>query len=634
MRTAMVTTFARAAPALALLAACASGADATRDAGPFADAGSGGGDAGGSGADAGDCPATCDVTFRYPSGGETSVEVRGDFKPDGWQAGVPMTRAGGEWTATVAIANGADVQYKFVIDGGDWREDPANPDRVPDGFGGWNSLVHVACGMCGTSTEFDWRDGVMYFVLLDRFRNGDFSNDVSVPGVEPAADYAGGDLAGLLQAVEEGYFTDLGVNVLWLSAPFDNADVAGWGDDGHLYSAYHGYWPRDLGVVDPRAGDLALLKTVVAAARARGIRIVLDYVMNHVHETSPIYAMHPEWFWPLDDCVCGEGCSWDADPDRLRCWFRSYLPDFDFRHPAARAFSVGNALWWIDELGIDGYRLDAVKHIETSWLTDLRAGLFGRRFYLVGETYTGDRGLIKAYVDPATMLDGQFDFPLRAVAVRTLLMRQGGMGDLDAFLASNDGYYGPGAIMGTFIGNHDLPRVIHLAEDPPLFGEWDSGKSRAWWNQPQAPAAREPYERLALGFTLLMTIPGLPLVYYGDEIGLAGGGDPDNRRVMPWGPLGEHQAWLKARLGALAKIRAAHPALRRGKRTTLAVTHDVYVYEMAAFGDRVVVALNRGDAPNAAPNVPAGAWRDLLADAVVASPPVVPARGALVLVPE
>lgn len=592
------------------------------------------------GPDAGcDQPATCSVEFRYPKGSEGSCSLRGDFAADGWSAGVAMTAAGSEWTATLELPNGAAVQYKFVLDGSTWIPDPGTSEVVADGFGGVNSVAHVQCGSCAPAA-FDWRDGVMYFVLVDRFRNGDPLNDDPVDGVEGPANYAGGDLQGVKDAIDEGYFDGLGVNVLWLSAPIDNADGAGLGDDGHLYSGYHGYWPSQLDQTESRVGSLAILREVVDAAHARGLRVVLDYVMNHVHQESPVYAAHPDWFWPLDGCVCGQGCSWDADPDRVRCWFRDYLPDFDFSNPAARAFSVDNALWWIAQTGIDGYRLDAVKHIDAAWLYDLRDRLIlevekGEQvFYLVGETYTNDANLIRSYVNPAELLDGQFDFPMRAQVARTLLMRQGTMWDLDGFLAWNEAFYGAGAVMGTFIGNHDLPRAIHLAEDTPQFGEWDSGKNRAWWNQPGAPANAAPYQRLALAFALLMTLPGVPLVYYGDELGLAGAGDPDNRRAMPWTGLGADPLWLRDRLSRLTAIRAAHPALRRGVRQTVGVSNDVYVYKMTSAGDEVFVALNRGDAAAPIPSLPAGSYHELVEDATVTAPATLPARSAWILVAE
>ncbi|MBI2896854.1 MAG: hypothetical protein HYY06_25070 [Deltaproteobacteria bacterium] len=627
-------------PFACVAAACATGAGGSDSGGPAQDAGA---DAEAEGRDAagrdsgGDPCASCEVEFSLAGEGRTSAELRGDFRADGWEVGVPMVQSGDRFVATLDLEDGQVVHYKFLVNGGEWIEDPENPDREPDGYGGYNSVRRVSCGCDAPPTSFDWRDAVMYFVLLDRFLDGDPANDSAVAEVEAVANYRGGDLEGVRQKIEDGYFTDLGVNALWLSSPVDNADRAGVGEDGRSYAAYHGYWPTRMDEVEPRVGDLDLLRAVVDAAHAADLKIVLDYVMNHVHQDSPVYADHPDWFWPLDGCVCGYGCSWDAEPERLRCWFRDYLPDFDFRNADARAFSVGNAIQWIRDTGIDGYRLDAVKHIEDSWLTDLRAQTGAevetddRHFYMIGETFTGDRDLMRRYVDPATKLDGQFDFPLRAQVARTILMRLDRMADLDAFLGGNADYYGAGAIMGTFLGNHDLPRAIHLAESSPQFGEWDSGKDRGWENQPSLPSSPDPFERVALAYTLLMTMPGVPLIYYGDEIGMSGAGDPDNRRPMQWEGLGADQEWLRDRISRLARIRADHPAARRGTRRPLGASNDVLVHEMSAGGDVLWVALNRSDSPAGADGLPAGEYRDLLGEADVTAPLSIPPRGGLVL---
>lgn len=619
---------------LLTLVACAGEYQGRTDGGP-------GGDAGltpDAGSDAGSCEeiAACPVTFRYPAAGVSTVELRGTYAPGGWETGLPLVQNGDWFEASVELADDQVVTYKFVVDGV-WVADPNNPDTVDDGFGAVNSRLVVACDDCPTAASFDWRDAVMYFVLVDRFHDFDPSNNDPI-GVEAAADFAGGDLAGVLAKIEEGYFDDLGVNVLWLTAPFDNADGAGIGTDGYYYSAYHGYWPSDLEAVESRIGDLADLEAVIAAAHARDLKVVLDYVMNHVHAESPLYSEHPDWFWPLEGCVCGDGCSWDDDYERKKCWFTPYLPDFDFTNTAARAWSVDNAVRWAKNLGLDGYRLDAVKHIETAWLTDLRTRLSaevtapGETFYLVGETFTGDKGLIKDYIDPATMLDGQFDFPLRAELARVILRRDGSMNDLVGFLDANDGFYGPGAVMGTFIGNHDLPRSIHLAEDTPLWGPWDGGRERAWTNLPGQPEYAAPYERLLVSYALLLTTPGMPLIYYGDEVGLAGAGDPDNRRFMPWSGLNNHQTWLRDQLARLIELRHQHPALRRGARTTVGVDTNVYVYRMADGAGDLYVALNRGDDQAGAPGLPAGDYTDLLSGAELTAPLDVPARSALILV--
>lgn len=639
----MRVAVALAALSFTALAACPAAQD---------DPGGGGGDDDPTG-DAGDMPdagvpdafptcedpqPTCSLTITF-QGSASTVVLRGDFADDGWTTGVPLTNDGGTWTATIPVNDEQVVVYKLVVDG-EWIPDPGNPRTSPDGFGGVNSVIRVDCDECPKPAPIDWRDAVLYFVMIDRFHNGDPTNDDPI-GVEAMADYQGGDLAGVIQKIEEGYFAELGVNALWLTSPLDNADGSGIGTDGYYYSGYHGYWPKDLEAVDDKVGTEEELKELVEVAHRHGLKVVIDYVMNHVHSESPIYVDNPGWFWPNSNgsggnCVCGSGCSWDDPLQRKRCWFTDYLPDLDFTNGDARRWSVQNAIAWAKRIGADGYRLDAVKHIEDEWLTDLRGRLTGeveedQVFYLVGETYTGDRDLIRYYVRPDTMLDGQFDFPLRARVLEHILRRSGSMGDLAGFLDDNATFYGDGAVMSTFIGNHDVPRSIHIAEDTPQFGDWDGGRDRAWSNQPQLPSSPNPFERVAVAYTLLMTTPGVPLIYYGDEVGLPGAGDPDNRRFMQWDGYSSNQTWLKDRLAKLIQVRNAHPALRHGTRTTLGSSSDVYTYRMSDGGESVFVALNRGDDAEGAVGLPAGTYRDLLTGETVTAPLSIPPRTGLVL---
>jgi glycosidase len=481
----------------------------------------------------------------------------------------------------------------------------------------------------------------MYFVMIDRFNNGDHSNDAPVAGVAHEGDYQGGDFVGVTQKIESGYFDDLGINTLWITSPLDNADNANPGSDGHMYSGYHGYWPGDLSKAESKLGTQEELQQLVDTAHAHHIQVLVDYVMNHVHDTSPIYAAHKNdgWFWPDDNgaggnCVCGGGCSWDTD--RTKCWFDTFLPDFNFGNADARRWSVDNAVQWAKKIGIDGFRLDAVKHIETSWLTDLRARIqaevaWDQPFYMVGETFDGDKGLIKSYVNPDTMLDGQFDFPLRGSILSTVLHRSGSMNDLAGFLSANDNFYGQGSVMSTFLGNHDVPRVIHHAEDTPVFDPWDGGKWAAWDNRPGLPNYRRPFERLVVAYTLIYALPGIPMIYYGDEFGMPGGGDPDNRKMMQWDNYTSDQTWLRDQIKALIHARNAHEALRRGTRTQLGVSQDVLTYKMATSGDTVIVVLNRGDADQSIPGLPSGTF----VNAITGQPftgSTVPARTSLLLV--
>ncbi|MEM6292624.1 MAG: alpha-amylase family glycosyl hydrolase [Myxococcota bacterium] len=585
----------------------------------------------------------CAHTFELADDGYQSVDVMGSFSPEGWEDGVPMLLDGDTWRATIPLPWGGDTEYRFRIDGSaDWVLDPTNDATAND-----NSLLGAT--MCELYTceptqigDFDWRDAVIYFVFVDRFLNGDPTNDGGV-GVPSETEWQGGDWAGVTQKIEEGYFEDLGVNVLWLSVPMDNTDAVGLGTDGRDYSAYHAYWPTDLNATEEHFGTMAELQQLIDTAHEHDLKVLFDYAMNHVHADAPVYAENPQWFWPNDngaggDCVCGSGCGWDG-ADGRRCWFTDYLPDFDFTNDAARDFSVSNALQWIADTGVDGFRLDAVKHIEDAWLLDLRERVTaevepetGEHFYMVGETFTGNVDTIAYYVN-ADMLDGQFDFPLRMEMARTVLMRQGSMSDLASFLDANDGRYGAG-IMSTFIGNHDIPRCIHLAEDAPLWDDpWAGGKDRAWENKPGTPTARSAFERLGNAFTILMTTPGAPLVYYGDEIGLGGAGDPDNRRFMQWDGYSDGQTFLFDHIAALTQLRADHPATRRGVRATLASTADTLTYSMTFGGDEVFVVINRADGSAAAGGLPDVTLTDELTGATVQGPSVdVPPRSAMVLV--
>jgi glycosidase len=526
----------------------------------------------------------------------------------------------------------ASVDRSIVADAGPDSSDGPSLDSVPTPDGP------------PPPPTFDWRESVMYFVLLDRFSDGDPTNNNPVNNAPKASNFQGGDLAGLLQKLKSGYFSSLGVNVLWLSSPVDApSGVVSSRFDGQLYTGYHGYWPRDLQKVERRLGDMQLLREVVNEAHKRGIRVLLDYVMNHVHQSSAVYANNKAWFSDFykaggGNCLCGDGCSWELDA--TRCWFDPFLPDFDFKQKAPRDFSVDNAIWWIRQTGIDGFRLDAVKHIETQWLTELRSRVQtsivkpNARFYMVGETFSGDKNAIKQYVNPSTMLDGQFDFPLRVALVKTILMRHGSFADLDRELTTSATFYGPGALMTNFLGNHDVPRSIHFAENTPLWSDpWNSGKDRAWDNQPGEITSAAAFERLSLGFTVLFAIPGIPLIYYGDEIGLSGAGDPDNRRMMQWNHYSNAQTKLRSHISKLGELRKRKTCLSRGSRRTLIANNDVFVYEMSDANCTVIVAINRTDNAQTV-TLPGSSYTDLLSNSSITTASLsMAARSSVVLEP-
>ena len=174
-----------------------------------------------------------------------------------------MTSTGDLWEATTTIATHGRHEYKFVLDGGltpaDWIADPTNPETAPDGYGGQNSVLWICEEACDPA-EFDWRDTVLYFAMVDRFYDSDGSNDPVTGATDgnatraSSAQYEGGDLPGV--TAKMGYLADLGVTAIWLSAPYENRNTAGASMDAadtHMYSGYHGYWPSpaNISYADP-----------------------------------------------------------------------------------------------------------------------------------------------------------------------------------------------------------------------------------------------------------------------------------------------------------------------------------------------------------------------------------------------
>ncbi len=498
----------------------------------------------------------------------------------------------------------------FTID-----DDGLTPDKysyrfkAADNQGRAADLLYVPLWVEGQS--FSWADAILYFVLTDRFANGDEANDAQATGVDPKANWQGGDMAGISARIEAGYFDQLGVSALWISSVSQNTSGAGLGTDGRMYSAYHSYWPISTGwradnqlagvlPVDPHFGELADFKQLVRTAHQHGIRVLVDLVANHVHQDSPLWQAHaqddPPWFH--DKFICG----WDQP---INCWFADYLPDFDYRNLAVLDTVVEHAIWMIQETDIDGFRLDAVKHMIDDFSFALRARInesvstSGLRFYIVGETFVGEdqaeADLIKHYVRPE-MLDGQFDFPLYWQVIKTFLREEQDFRSLESMLQWNEGYYGGQAVMSNFLGNHDVCRALsHAAGD--IADMWgNNSKEQGWTSPPALPSSPGPYQRLRLAWTFLMTIPGIPLVYYGDEFGMEGAGDPDNRKFMRFGAeLNQYQQDTQAHFEKLTSARRTHSSFRRGSRTQLLLEPDglVWAYALTDGADKAIVVFNR-----------------------------------------
>ncbi len=449
--------------------------------------------------------------------------------------------------------------------------------------------------------SFRWEDAVLYFAFIDRFANGDVDNDRPLrdEGILPPANYFGGDLAGLRQKIDEGYFTNLGVNAIWLSPFLRNPDRA-YRDalpPHRLFSGYHGYWPISDTEVDPRFGSFDELKAVVDAAHARGIKVLFDMVYNHVHEDHPAARQHPEWIIPVD-LPDGRRNIRLFDEHPLTTWFDDFLPDINYGARAAAEWQVARSVEMVRATGVDGFRLDAVKHVPHPFWGMLRRALApieaerGERFYLVGESIDS-RKKINEFVAPS-MLDGQFDFPLHWAVRGALAQENDGYDRLESELTRGEREYWDDSIHSTLLGNHDFSRFMAYAEN--AFAGGRDEKEVGWTDPPQVkdPAS---YERLKRAFTFLYAIRGIPLVYYGDEVGMTGAHDPDNRRPMPWGDqVDADQRSVFQHVARLGAVRAAHPALRYGSRRPLIAERERLAFLRQHFEDAVVACWNRGAA--------------------------------------
>jgi glycosidase len=191
------------------------------------------------------------------------------------------------------------------------------------------------------------------------------------------------------------------------------------------------------------------------------------------------------------------------------------------------------------------------------------------------------------------MLDGQFDFPLYDQVKDTFGLTTGGMKALDDALLASEKTYGKETLMSPLVGNHDKGRFMAYADTDLPAGEGVKEEEVGWKNPPKVdnPAS---YKKLQLAQAFLMSIDGVPMIYYGDEIGMTGAGDPDNRRDMRFGnDVTADEQRVFDNFVKLGAIRNAHPALRYGSRRLLQVDQDVYAFVRAHLTDRVVVAFNR-----------------------------------------
>lgn len=477
-----------------------------------------------------------------------------------------------------------------------------------------------------------WNSATVYFLLTDRFANGDTTNDHALGRAHDGVllrNFEGGDLKGVLQKLNEGYFDSLGVDAIWFT-PFVE-QIHGSVDEGtgRTYG-YHGYWTRDWTAVDPALGTRDDLRAVVNAAHRRGIRVLMDAVINH---TGPVTSQDPAW--PADWVRSGPDCTYRDYASNTSCTLVATLPDVRtdrdepvelppallakweregrlarerseldafFRrtgYPRAPRYYIIKWLTdWVREFGFDGYRMDTAKHFELAVSAELkreaeRAFADWKRahpsqvldslpFYMMGEVYGWEpsQGRAYGYGDSSVDFfahgyDGLINFGFKREVA----------GSLDSVFTRYSAALRMGALRGVAILNY-----ISSHDDG---GPYDRDR-------------REPFD----AGTRLLLAPGGAQIYYGDELARplrveGAEGDANLRSFMDWGDLqrGGTTAQILRHWRKLGQFRRAHPAVGAGEHRRLQAEPYIFSRTLETNGrvDRVLVAMDQASGPKTIP---------------------------------
>jgi neopullulanase len=441
---------------------------------------------------------------------------------------------------------------------------------------------------------------VLYLIMTDRFADGNSANDQ--PGYDRAAPrgWHGGDLAGIAKHID--YLRELGITALWTTPVSSN---------GKMPEAYHGYAATDLYAVDAHFGSLADYRHLSDALHARGIKLIIDLVPNHLGVQHPwvLDPPTPDWFHGtlLHHIETKSNFEALVDPHApqrawnavTRGWFTDAMPDLNQENPLVSSYLIENALWWVETANLDGIRLDTFPYVDRAFWHEFHAAVHSVYPHLttVGEVFNRDPEVTSFFAGEAghrgidTGLDTPFDFPVY-FTLGDVLAHGKPMTDLEKLLRQDALYPHPDRLV-SFLGNHDTVRFL--------------------------TEAHGSVATLKLGIGLLATLRGMPQIYSGDEIGMTGGKDPDDRHDFPGGFPGDtHDAFTKAGRTAteqevfawtsgLMALRGAHPALKTGIEQNLFADNDAFVFvrtpgEAGCSSDhasgpaneRVVVVVNKG----------------------------------------
>jgi glycosidase len=404
------------------------------------------------------------------------------------------------------------------------------------------------------------KDSIFYQIFPDRFYNGDLTNDpanmVEWSSKPTIYSFHGGDLRGVIDRFY--YLLDLGINAIYLNPIF-------------LSASNHRYNTTDYFQIDPKLGNLQVFKSLLDVAHRNQVRVVLDGVFNHCgrgffafndileNQSNSPYA---DWFhvkkFPVDAYSPGDATTY------LGWWKYKSLPKFNTDNPRVREYIYRVARYWLEQ-GIDGWRLDVPNEInDDGFWTEFRQTVkqTNPEAYLLGEIWDGDRRWVRD-----THFDGLMNYPIRTLILDLLTEKKNAGIFIKEMQSWVEHYPLENAYaMYNSLGSHDTERIFTLLN--------------------------KNVEKLRLGFLILFSFPGAPAVYYGDETGMEGGPDPDNRRAFSWNEPDwniELLQWVKR----MIRLRNENNALRRGTFEVIPVSNDnIFAFSRKDGTNQVIVIGN------------------------------------------
>ncbi len=448
---------------------------------------------------------------------------------------------------------------------------------------------------------------VMYLIMIDRFADGDHSNN-DPPQSRGLYDrknkfyYHGGDLQGVIDRLR--YLKELGVTAIWLTPWYDNYDRLNQIElkEDKPSTGFHGYNPQDFYAVEEHFGSLAKLRELVDAAHRSGIKIIQDQVMNHSGPYHPWVNDPPTstWFngrkakhlknsfqtWVLHDPRANE----TLKRETMDGWFLDFLPDLNQHDPEVSHYLIQNTLWWIGVTGLDGIRMDTWQYVPNSFWRDWTAAVKREfpNFKVVGEVKDGDvvhtsffQGGGVRFDGVNSGLDSLLDFPL-FYPIRHAFAEGKPVDEIPKTLAKDYLYTNP-EILVTLIGGHDDGRFMS--------------------------EKRATIAGLKLANAFVLTTRGVPQLYYGDEIAMVGEDEPTTRGDFPGGFPGDkrnaftasgrtkEEQDLFAYIGRLISLRGEFEPLKSGALVNLYVSEQQYAYARTTRKDAAVIVINNDIKP-------------------------------------